>query len=79
MIFWKVKLKIFLVNAFVLQIVGGHGIEPYKAISKVIDHVILCHPELDSGLFQDPNALHVRSRSRYSQGGGDWPIEYFNF
>jgi hypothetical protein len=42
------------------------------AVSKVIDHVIL-------NLFQDPNALHVRPRSRYSPGRGDWSIEYFDF
>ena len=56
-----------------------HTFGVLEFISKVIDHVIRCHPELDSGLFQYPNALIVRPRSRYSPGRGDWFIKFLDF
>jgi len=49
-----------------------HTFGVLEVVSKVIDHVIL-------NLFQDPNALYVRPRSRYSPGRGDWFIKFLDF
>ena len=46
-----------------------HTFGVLEFISKVIDHVIRCHPELDSGLFQDPYALIIRPRTKFGVTG----------